>query len=130
MEKCTDDIVCGAEHHQLDVEQASSFLAKHGRASHWTQARKSDRSVAGSHGSTFITSSKRANATPLGDGTMGSFYWPDADDRVDWTAVFIRLQGVTVAIVPLYLTHGIGLAGEMLLKLGQVSVFLNAIACP
>ena len=116
------EIACVAEHHKLAQgwPKVRNTLQQNGWRSVASPAKKSMRSETGSEGGTAVMSRSHLHLTPFQDERLG-------EKGNDWSAIMVRLKGVDLLLISVYLTCSIGMTGENLAKVKELmQLCLNA----
>ena len=116
------------ETHLVKAKEAAvrDKMQKIGWRSVFAAARPTGRSSSGSHGGAMMISRKNLHCTPFrnkGDEE-------EAAKGLDWVAVKVRMKGIDVVYVALYMTCGIGPTGVNIKKMKEVMEFILWVNLP
>ena len=117
------------EHHQ-DMKQCKQMQqwvhTMLGMRSWISPAASTHRSDSGTSGGTMVAIKRHIAITPA--STKG--WHREACERNDWSLVGIRVKGTTIMLASIYLTSGLGYAGENIAKLTQLMCELRSHRLP
>ena len=85
-------------------------------------ARATGKSEKGTHGGALVISRKHLHCTAFEEGRKGK--------GRDWAAIRVRVKGMDILYVAVYLTCGIGATGENILKIKEVMAFVMVTGLP
>ena len=94
----------------------------------FSASRPTGRSEKGTSGGTAILSRSHLHVVPQALNAAGPR--EGGVGGLDWTSVVVRLRGVSMAYIAVYMTTGIGLTGENVVKMRQIMVYVMGLEIP
>jgi len=114
-----------AEHHipKKGIREARNWCQQAGWRSAWSPAKSSGRSEEGTSGGTAVLSKKHLHLSPAKIGQEEAASLEHGGE--DWTAIIIRLGGISILYIAAYFDCGIGVSGNNIKKMAAIMSFVQ-----